>query len=103
MIAKIYGGAFAAILFGTAAMAQDVYVDGYTRSDGTYVSPHYRSAPNETKSDNWSQQGNVNPYTGAPGTKDCSPFCANTGGSQGYGNSSAFGQQRSSGSSLFGN
>lgn len=23
----------------------DVHVDGYTRSDGTYVNEHYRSAP----------------------------------------------------------
>lgn len=32
----------------------DVYVKGYTRSDGTYVSPHYRSAPDGVISNNYS-------------------------------------------------
>jgi hypothetical protein len=27
------------------AQRKSVYVHGYTRSDGTYVSPHYRAAP----------------------------------------------------------
>lgn len=31
-----------------------VYVRGYTRSNGTYVSPHYRSDPDGIKSNNWS-------------------------------------------------
>ena len=48
--------------------ASDVYVNGYTRKDGTYVQGHYRSAPNNTVSDNFSTYGNVNPYTGKPGT-----------------------------------
>lgn len=46
-----------------------VQVKGYTRKDGTYVAPHTRSAPNSTKSDNYSTKGNVNPYTGKAGTK----------------------------------
>lgn len=45
-------------------------VRGYTRKDGTYVAPHYRSSPNSTKSDNYSTKGNTNPYTGKQGTKD---------------------------------
>lgn len=48
----------------------DVHVHGYTKKDGTYVAPHERSAPNGTKSDNWSTKGNVNPYTGKEGTKN---------------------------------
>ena len=44
-----------------------VYVKGYTRSNGTYVRGHYRTAPNSTKADNFSTRGNVNPYTGKPG------------------------------------
>jgi hypothetical protein len=47
----------------------DVYVQGYTRSDGTYVQGHYRSSPNGTTSDNYSTKGNINPYTGEYGTK----------------------------------
>jgi hypothetical protein len=46
-----------------------VHVQGYTRKDGTYVAPYERSAPNSTKSDNWSTKGNVNPYSGKEGTK----------------------------------
>lgn len=46
-----------------------VHVRGYYRKDGTYVQPHDRTAPNETRNDNWSTRGNVNPETGKPGTK----------------------------------
>lgn len=46
-----------------------VSVRGYVRSDGTYVAPHYRSAPDGNFGNNWSTIGNVNPYTGTPGTK----------------------------------
>jgi len=46
-----------------------VYVHGYVRKNGTYVAPHYRSAPNHTTSDNWSHVGNINPYTGKIGTQ----------------------------------
>lgn len=53
-----------------AANAQgDHQVSGYTRRDGTYVAPHYQTNPNRTTSDNYSTVGNVNPYTGQPGTK----------------------------------
>ncbi|MCC6932576.1 MAG: hypothetical protein IT292_04895 [Deltaproteobacteria bacterium] len=43
------------------------------RKNGTYVAPHYRSSPNSTKLDNWSTEGNINPYTGKTGTKDPYP------------------------------
>lgn len=46
-----------------------VHVRGYVRKDGTYVAPHVRSAPDGNFSNNWSTLGNVNPYTGEPGTK----------------------------------
>lgn len=45
-------------------------VKGYTKKDGTYVAPHKQTNPNGTKQDNWSTKGNVNPYTGKPGTKN---------------------------------
>lgn len=44
-----------------------VYVNGYTRSDGTFVKPHYRTAPNSSNVDNFSTIGNTNPYTGKAG------------------------------------
>ena len=40
----------------------DVSVRGYYRSNGTYVKPHMRTAPNGTKRDNFSYKGNTNPY-----------------------------------------
>lgn len=44
-----------------------VYVQPYTKSDGTYVPGHYRTAPNNTNRDNFSTNPNINPYTGKPG------------------------------------
>ena len=58
------------VLVSNEAAAKDVYVRGYTRKDGTYVRPHYRSAPDGTTTNNFSTKGNINPYTGKPGTKD---------------------------------
>ncbi|MFC1594103.1 hypothetical protein ACFL38_02125 [Candidatus Omnitrophota bacterium] len=58
-----------AMIVGFVGIAKaDVYVRGYTRSNGTYVSPHYRSNPDGIGSNNWSCCGNVNPYTGSVGT-----------------------------------
>ena len=59
----------AVALFPAALLAKDVFVNGYFRSDGTYVAPHYRTAPNSTLYDNYSSEGNYNPYTGKKGTK----------------------------------
>lgn len=62
-------GLVIAILVSFASIAKaDVYVRGYTRSNGTYVAPHYRSNPDGIGSNNWSCCGNVNPYTGEIGT-----------------------------------
>lgn len=47
-----------------------VYVKGYYRKNGTYIAPHYRSAPDKSLSNNWSTKGNLNPYTGKVGTKN---------------------------------
>jgi hypothetical protein len=55
-------------LISSFIFAQDVYVSGYYRSNGTYVKPHYRTAPNHTINDNYSTYPNVNPYTGKVGT-----------------------------------
>ncbi len=52
------------------------HVNGYYKSNGTYVQPHYRSTANSTTSDNWSVAPNVNPYTGKQGT--LSPSYSNT-------------------------
>lgn len=55
----------------------NVSVRGYTRANGTYVAPYTRTAPNGTDADNFSTQGNVNPYTGRAGDKPCVRDCEN--------------------------
>jgi len=42
-------------------------VQGYTRSNGTYVAPHAATNPDHDRTNNLSSTGNVNPYTGARG------------------------------------
>lgn len=59
--------ALVALSVAAPAMSQ-VHVKGYTRKDGTYVAPHYRSSPDSSVFNNYSTQGNVNPYTGKTGT-----------------------------------
>jgi len=77
-----------------AAFGGDVYVRGYTRSDGTYVAPHWRSAPDGNPWNNYSTRGNVNPYTGREGTRDpswSSGFDTGSQGSWGRGLDSGYG------------
>lgn len=60
-----------ALVAGSAAIAQTSHaVRGYKRSDGTYVAPHHASNPDASRTNNYSSQGNYNPYTGATGTVD---------------------------------
>lgn len=47
----------------------ETHVSGYTRRDGTYVAPHYRSAADGNPWNNWSTRGNRNPHTGVIGTR----------------------------------
>ena len=67
-------------LLSTNSMA-DTYVDGYFKADGTYVMPYVRSDSNSTNWDNYSTQGNSNPYTGSEGNRarDYSPEAYNYG------------------------
>jgi hypothetical protein len=62
-------GLLAAVLAMLAGQVwADTFVRGYTRKDGTYVQPHYRSNPDGNRFNNYSTQGNTNPYTGRAGT-----------------------------------
>jgi len=57
------------ITTASALSAQTAHeVRGYTRSDGTYVAPHYQSNPDATRLNNYSSEPNINPYTGQAGT-----------------------------------
>ena len=48
----------------------DHYVEPTTRSNGEYVQGHMQTNSNSTRSDNFTQKGNINPYTGKLGDKD---------------------------------
>ncbi len=50
-----------------APVAADQYVKGHLKRDGTYVDGYQRTNPNSQRWDNYSSQGNVNPYTGQRG------------------------------------
>lgn len=54
---------------GTGANSSKTHVRSYKKKDGTVVEAHNRSAPNRTKTNNWSAKGNRNPDTGKPGTR----------------------------------
>lgn len=54
--------------FGTGSNPNSV--QGYTTNSGTYVQPHQQTNPNSTQRDNYGATGNVNPYTGAVGTRN---------------------------------
>ena len=57
------------LVFTTDLFAQSGgYTRGYMRNDGTYVQPYHRTAPDSNPWNNYSTQGNVNPYTGQRGT-----------------------------------
>jgi len=43
------------------------WVPTYQRSDGTTVQGHWKTESNNTNSDNFSTEGNINPHTGKPG------------------------------------
>jgi hypothetical protein len=62
--------AFAAailVALGAYADASD-YVPGHYRSNGTYVTPYYRSGRDTSYNNNWTVRPNVNPYTGRQGS-----------------------------------
>lgn len=83
----------AAIFISTTSFTEAaVRVRGYTRKDGTYVAPHYRSSPDSNPYNNYSFPGNTNPYTGETATGNASTYLDN------YYNS---GSSSSSGTSSF--
>jgi len=55
--------------YGTGSNPNSHPVQGYTRNNGIYVQPHQQTNPNNTVRDNYGTYPNVNPYTGAVGTR----------------------------------
>jgi hypothetical protein len=58
--------------YGYGSNPQSHEVQGYERSNGTYVAPHHQTNSNGSTYDNYGTRGNVNPYTGQTGTR--SPY-----------------------------
>jgi hypothetical protein len=65
----LFSTAAAAQYYGTGSNPSSHSVSGYVTSRGTYVAPSTATNPNSTQMDNYSTRGNVNPYTGAVGTR----------------------------------
>ena len=61
-------------------------VQGYTNQNGTYVQPHMQTNPDSSRTNNWSSQGNTNPYTGQAGTQNPYAATPNYGTGGAYGN-----------------
>ena len=65
----------ALLLAATGVQAQGTnpnshVVQGHATTGGTYVQPYVATNPNSTQRDNYSATGNVNPHTGAVGTRN---------------------------------
>ena len=52
------------LVLGGLSRANAASVDGYTRRDGTYVSPYQRTNPDRSPYNNYDYPGNFNPNTG---------------------------------------
>ncbi len=101
-MSKIFGLAIGLLVASVSWATAQVRVEGYTRNNGTYVAPHYRSSPDSSYNNNWSVSPNVNPYTGQQGSRsptynDRPPSNDYLGGS----GNSLYGGSRS-GSSIYG-
>lgn len=85
-----------AALFGTSSSVYaDEYVRGYTRKDGTYVQPHYRSDRDGNPYNNYSYPGNVNPYTGKQAPDNSETHLQRYNQSNGYGSGRSYDSHRS--------
>ncbi len=61
--------AIISLMIMPGVLLAQAYVHPYTRQNGTYVEGHYRTAPDNSRLNNWTTQGNVNPYNGNRGTQ----------------------------------
>lgn len=56
-----------AMFFTAFSSFSQTYVPGKLLKNGTYREGYYKTSPNRTKNDNYSTEGNYNPYTGKEG------------------------------------
>lgn len=66
------------LFFGAVPIAKaGVYVNPFTKSDGTYVDEHYRSDPDSDPYNNYGFPGNLNPNTGKTSTGNPDTYLKN--------------------------
>lgn len=58
------------IQFSSSSALAYVGVKGHFRKSGGFVAPHHRTNPDGQKFNNWSTQGNTNPFTGKRGYRN---------------------------------
>ncbi|MBK6490267.1 MAG: hypothetical protein IPF97_00710 [Sphingomonadales bacterium] len=68
------GLALIMVAIAAPAFAGTTSVRGYVRKDGTYVAPHMRTTPDNSRANNWSTSPNINPYTGRTGHENPYPI-----------------------------
>lgn len=67
------------------------WVNGYYKSDGTYISGYYKTISDNTNHNNWSTNGNYNPYSSQAGYR--APDYSNQANNYGQGYSIYTGPQ----------
>jgi hypothetical protein len=65
--------ALATIILLASSVSHADWTNGYTRSNGTHVEGYHHTHADSNPYNNYSSQGNVNPYTGAVGHVNPSP------------------------------
>lgn len=69
IFAVLAGIGCASAQWGTGSNSQSHTIRPYTTQSGTYVGGSRATNPNSTQMDNYGTRGNVNPHTGAVGTR----------------------------------
>lgn len=66
---QLYGNSYSTPSYNYGTNSNVRYQSGYTKDNGTYVEPHYKTNSNSTNWDNFSTKDNYNPYNGNTGSR----------------------------------
>jgi hypothetical protein len=69
LLVLFVGTTSASAQYGTGSNSSSHTIRPYTTQSGTSVGGSHATNPNTTQTDNYGTKGNVNPYTGAVGTR----------------------------------
>lgn len=79
------------LIFAIPSAHADEWVNGYFRSNGTYVNGYYRSDPDGNPYNNYSFPGNYNPYTGVTASGNPDTYLNDYYSQDSYDDSSTYG------------